>query len=157
MKSHEVDVDILLESEEGPGDGFGHATPALDFLGGQTDATNCLLDARDLGSQERHALEGEALDLMELLVDAGIEVLFGHGGIVLGEHATSGVGGRRGGQRHLAGVGVDPIRRDEIFVVIVLMAVIDVGSIIVGLEWMEEMWREGGRQIKENAAAGRCS
>jgi hypothetical protein len=94
---------------------------------------------------------------MELLVDAGIEVLFGHGGIVLGEHATSGVGGRRGGQRHLAGVGVDPIRRDEIFVVIVLMAVIDVGSIIVGLEWMEEMWREGGRQIKENAAAGRCS
>ena len=59
MKSHEVDVDILLECEEGPGDGVGHAARALDFLGGETDATNCLLDAGDLVSQERHALEGE--------------------------------------------------------------------------------------------------
>jgi hypothetical protein len=143
MKSHEVDVDILLESEEGPGDGFGHATPALDFLGGQVDATNCLLDARDLGAQERHALECKALDLMEFCVYAGIEVLFGHGRIILGEHATSGVGGRRGGQRHLAGVGVDPIRRDEIFVVIV-MTVIDFVSIIVGLEAVGGGEVEGG-------------
>ena len=33
MKSHEVDVDILLECEEGPGDGVGHAARALDFMG----------------------------------------------------------------------------------------------------------------------------
>ena len=145
MKSHEVDVDILLECEEGPGDGVGHAARALDFLGGQANATDCLLDARDLGSQQRHALEGEALDLVELCVYAGIEVLFGHGGIILGEHATSCVGGGRGGQRHLAGVGVDPIRRDEIFVVIVLMAVIDVVSIIVGLEAVGAGEVEGGR------------
>ncbi len=124
VKSHEVEVDVLLEGEEGSGDGVGHAAHPIDFLGAQTDGPNRLLDAGDLGSQERHALEGEALDLVELCVDAGVEVLLGHGGIVLGEHATGGVGGGRSGQRNLACVGVDPIRKEKDEIVGVVVALI---------------------------------
>jgi len=65
------------------------------------------------------------------------------------------VGG--GAVRDTSRVLVSTLFEETKEVVIVLMAVIDVGSIIVGLEWMEEMWREGGRKLQENAASGRYS
>ena len=144
MKSHEVDVDILLECEEGdPATASAMPRARSISLGARPmlPTASSMPEISYLKSVTR--LRVKTLDLMEFCVYAGIEVLFGHGRIILGEHATSGVGGRRGGQRHLAGVGVDPIRRDEIFVVIV-MTVIDFDSIIVGLEAVGGGEVEGG-------------
>jgi len=54
-------------------------------------------------------LEGEGFDLGKFLVDGGVKVLFGYGGVEGGELTTGGVGGWGGCEGYLACGGVDSL------------------------------------------------
>ncbi len=112
VEAHEVEVDVLLEGEEGLGDGVGSVADAVEnFFVGRVlvvlEGGHLSLEGGDLVAQLRDLFEGELLDLEELRVDAGVEVLFGRGRVGGGELPPGRVGGRGGGEGHFAGGVVD--------------------------------------------------
>mmetsp|Transcript_11842 Transcript_11842/g.23063 ORF Transcript_11842/g.23063 Transcript_11842/m.23063 type:complete len:258 (-) Transcript_11842:63-836(-) len=124
VKAHEVEVDVLFEGQKGFGDGVGLIADAVEdgFVGtvlgrgatgrvgdggGVVEGGHLALERGNLIAELRDLLEGEFLDLDELGVDAGVEVLFGRGGVGGGELTAGRVGGRGGGEGHFAGGLVD--------------------------------------------------